>query len=109
MCKLIAEKEKITVDDDTMNTQLQADMTAAGVTTQEEYLGDTDIEEYRAYLVKTDVIDFLVKNAVVTETAADTTTTDATTTDATTTDATATDAATTDATATDTTTTTDGN
>jgi len=103
LCQLIAEKEKITVDDDTMNTQLKLDMADAGVTTQEEYLGDTDIEEYRAYLVKLDVLDFLVTNAVITENAADTTATDATTTDTTATDATTT----TDATATDATTTTD--
>lgn len=87
ICQLIGELEGITVADEDLNTRLAEDVKAAGLTTNEEYLGSTDIEDYRAYLVKLDVLKFLVKNAVVTEPVVEeAATTDTATTDATTTD-----------------------
>ena len=82
ICQLIAELENITVSDEDMNARLDEDVKAAGLTTKEEYLGTTDIEDYRAYLVKLDVLQFLIENAVVVEPVVDeTATTEETTTD----------------------------
>ena len=82
ICQLIAELENITVSDEDMNARLDEDVKAAGLTTKEEYLGTTDIEDYRAYLVKLDVLQFLIENAVVVEPVVDeTATTEETTTE----------------------------
>jgi trigger factor len=101
ICQLIAELEKITVSDEDMDARLAEDVKAAGLTTKEEYLGTTDIEDYRAYLVKLDVLQFLIKNAVVVEPVVEETTTEETTTEETTTEETTTEETTTEETTTD--------
>lgn len=68
-CALIAEKEGIEVTDEELNAKIEENYANLGFESVETYMEEGNPEEYRDYLLTEKVLDFLVENAVVTETA----------------------------------------
>lgn len=68
-CALIAKKEGIEVTDEELNAKIEENYANLGFESVETYMEEGNPEEYRDYLLTEKVLDFLVENAVVTETA----------------------------------------
>lgn len=65
----VANLENLNLDDEELETRLQKYAIESGYGTVEEFIGDTPKEDFREYFMNTDVMDFLVDNAVITESA----------------------------------------
>lgn len=63
----VANQENLNVDDEALETRLQAYAIESGYGTVEDFIGDTSREDFREYFMNLDVLDFLVNNAVITE------------------------------------------
>ena len=66
-CALIAQKEGITVTDEELNADLEANYANLGYESVEAYKENASIEDYRDYLLTNKVLDFIIENAVITE------------------------------------------
>lgn len=66
-CALIAQKEGITVTDEELNTDLEANYANLGYGSVEAYKENASIEDYRDYMLTNKVLDFIIENAVITE------------------------------------------
>lgn len=63
----IANKEELNIGDEELEGLLLEHALAAGYLTVEEYIGETDKEEFREYFLYEKVLAYLVENAVVSE------------------------------------------
>ena len=63
----VANEKNLNVDDEELNSTLLEYATQSGISTVEEFIQDTSIENYRAYFMNNKVMDFLVDNAVISE------------------------------------------
>lgn len=72
-CALIAQKEGITVTDEELNADLEANYANLGYESVEAYKENASVEDYRDYLLTNKVLDFIIENAVITEPAEATT------------------------------------
>lgn len=63
----IADRENLNVDDEELQEKLLEYAKEAGFETVEEYVGDTDMEEWRDSLMNRKVMDFLTERAVITK------------------------------------------
>lgn len=61
----IADRENLNVDDEELQEKLLEYAKEAGFETVEEYVGDTDMEEWRDSLMNRKVMDFLMERAVI--------------------------------------------
>lgn len=61
----IADRENLNVDDEELQEKLLEYAKEAGFETVEEYVGDTDMEEWRDSLMNRKVMDFLTERAVI--------------------------------------------
>lgn len=61
----IADRENLNVDDEELREKLLEYAKEAGFETVEEYVGDTDLEEYRDSMMNQKVLDFLMERAVI--------------------------------------------
>lgn len=61
----IADRENLNVDDEELQEKLLEYAKEAGFETVEEYVADTDMEEWRDSLMNRKVMDFLVERAVI--------------------------------------------
>ncbi len=61
----IANKEGIDIDDEELDKRLEEQMEVYGIETLEEFLGQTDKEDWRDYFMATDVINFITENSTV--------------------------------------------
>ncbi len=66
-CALIAQKEGITVTDEELHADLEANYANLGYESVEAYKENASIEDYRDYLLTSKVLDFIIENAVITE------------------------------------------
>lgn len=71
ICGLIAQKEGITVTDEELNAEIEANYANFGYESADAYKEAENEEDYRDYLLTGKVLDFLVENAVVTEATAE--------------------------------------
>ena len=67
VCKLIAEKEGISVTDEELETAIQQNYSSFGYATPEEYKEGENVEDYRDYLLTSKVLSFIIENANITE------------------------------------------
>ena len=63
----VANKENLNISDEELDAMLLEQAQAYGLSTIEEYIGETSKEDYREYYLYDKVLDFLVENAVVSE------------------------------------------
>ena len=63
----VANKENLNISDEELDAMLLEQAQAYGLTTIEEYLGETSKEDYREYYLYDKILDYLVENAVVNE------------------------------------------
>lgn len=61
----IADRENLNVDDEELQEKILEYAKEAGFETVEEYVGDTDMEEWRDSLMNRKVMDFLTERAVI--------------------------------------------
>jgi len=66
VCKLIAEKEGITVSDEELEQGIQENYMNFGYATPEEYKEAENTEDYRDYLLTAKVLNYIIDNANVT-------------------------------------------
>ena len=66
VCKMIAEKEGISVSDEELETGIQENYMNFGYATPEEYKEAENTEDYRDYLLTAKVLNFIIDNANVT-------------------------------------------
>ena len=66
VCKIIAEKEGISVTDEELEQGIQENYMKFGYATPEEYKEAENVEDYRDYLLTAKVLDFIIENANVT-------------------------------------------
>ena len=66
VCKMIADKEGISVTDEELEQGIQENYMNFGYATPEEYKEKENIEDYRDYLLTTKVLNFIIDNANVT-------------------------------------------
>lgn len=67
VCKLIADKEGISVTDEELETAIQQNYSSFGYATPEEYKEGENVEDYRDYLLTSKVLAFIIENANITE------------------------------------------
>ena len=63
----VANRENLNITDEDLEARLQDYATQAGYETVEEFIGDTNKEDFRDYFLDMDVIEFLTENAVIVE------------------------------------------
>lgn len=63
--QVIADRENLNVDDEELREKLLERAKEVGYETVEEYVGDTDLEEWRDSLMNQKVLDFLMERAVI--------------------------------------------
>ncbi len=63
----VANCESLNINDEELDAKLLEYANNSGVDTIEEFIGETDKEEYRDYFMHERVLDYLVQNAIVTE------------------------------------------
>lgn len=66
VCKLIADKENISVSDEELEQGIQENYMNFGYATPEEYKEAENVEDYRDYLLTAKVLNFIIDNANVT-------------------------------------------
>ena len=66
VCKMIADKEGITVTDEELEQGIQENYMNFGYATPEEYKEKENVEDYRDYLLTTKVLNYIIDNANVT-------------------------------------------
>lgn len=66
VCKMIADKEGISVTDEELEQGIQENYMNFGYATPEEYKEAENMEDYRDYLLTTKVLNFIIDNANVT-------------------------------------------
>jgi len=66
VCKMIADKEGITVTDEELEQGIQENYMNFGYTTVEEYKEAENVEDYRDYLLTSKVLNYIIENANVT-------------------------------------------
>lgn len=74
-CGLIAQKEGIEVTDEELQAQIELNYANLGYESAEAFNASDEVESYRDVLLATEVLDFLIDNANVTETVAEEATT----------------------------------
>ena len=63
----IANRENLNLSDEELDARILELANQAGYDTIEEYIGDTDKEDFREYFMNLDVLQFLKDHAVVSE------------------------------------------
>ncbi len=66
VCKMIADKEGITVTDEELEQGIQENYMNFGYATVEEYKDAENVEDYRDYLLTSKVLNYIIENANVT-------------------------------------------
>ncbi|MBR1930895.1 MAG: trigger factor [Lachnospiraceae bacterium] len=67
----VANRENLNLDDEALDARILEYAQEAGYDTIEEFIGDTSKEDFREYFLNEDVLQFLIDNADVTESAAE--------------------------------------
>lgn len=63
----VANAENLNISDEELETMLSERATASGYASVEEYVGETDKEEFREYFMFEKVLNYLVENSVISE------------------------------------------